>query len=153
MQFSTITAILASLALTATAAPSPNANTNAGPGARAAAAAIEKRYVTGQCGVHITQYQKNEGPGGDTSKYRFDVTIKDAAGGVIGGVQTATIDDGGSLAVSSELPYQFIVSVGNVDEDSVSFAYAGQSFSSSSGQCGFGGYEDGNRDGDCGFSC
>lgn len=151
MQFSIITALLASLALTATAAPSPNIN--AGPGARAAAAAIEKRYVTGQCGVHITQYQKNEGPGGDTSKYRFDVTIKDAAGGVIGGVQLAGIEDNGSLAVSSELPYQFIVGVGRVDEDPVSFAYAGQSFSSSSGQCGFGGYEDGNRDGDCGFSC
>lgn len=39
-------------------------------------------YLPGSCGVHVTQYQKNEGPAaangvGGTSNYRFDITLFD----------------------------------------------------------------------------
>ncbi|KAI1174314.1 hypothetical protein F4777DRAFT_554623 [Nemania sp. FL0916] len=107
-------------------------------------------YVPGQCTMHVTQYQKNEnGVGG---AYQFDVRIMDAIGALVGGVNRLSVIDFASASVSSELPYQVVISVGSVDSDEVRFAYAGAAFSSSSG-CSTGGYEDGNRDMDCGFPC
>lgn len=50
---------------------------------------VEKRYVPGQCGVHVTQYQRNEdGAGGD---YTFDVRIYDAIQATIGGTNDLAI--------------------------------------------------------------
>ena len=74
----------------------------------------------------VVQYQKNEGPG-DTSVYRFDVTVKDAYQNGIGEANTvpspATMD--GS---NSQLPSPLTITAGNVDSDPVSYAYAGQSW-------------------------
>ncbi|KAI2629217.1 hypothetical protein GGS26DRAFT_591886 [Hypomontagnella submonticulosa] len=110
----------------------------------------EKRYSGGQCGIHVTQYQKNEN--GVGSAYQFTVQIKDAIGDIIGGVDRQAIADRSSFGISSQLPAVLIVTAGSVDSDPVSFAYNGQSWSSSSG-CSTGGYENGNREMDCGFAC
>ncbi|KAI0596356.1 hypothetical protein F4775DRAFT_603977 [Biscogniauxia sp. FL1348] len=109
-----------------------------------------KRYTSGQCGVHVQQYQKNSnGVGGE---YEFTIIIKDAIGTQIGGVSMAPIADQSSYSVSSELPNQLVVSVASVDSDPVTFSYGGQIFSSSNG-CSTGGYDSGSRQMDCGFSC
>ncbi|TRX98102.1 hypothetical protein FHL15_000747 [Xylaria flabelliformis] len=109
-----------------------------------------RRFVSGGCNVHVTQWQKNEnGVGG---AYQFDVRVTDAIGAIIGGANRLTIGDFTSADVASQLPYLVVISAGAVDEDPVQFAYAGSQFSSSHG-CSTGGYEDGNRDMDCGFTC
>ena len=141
MQFTTtlITMTAAFIGLSA-AAPAP-------------AAALEERFVPGQCGVHVTQFQKNQnGVGAD---YKFEVIIKDAVGAIIGGDSGLVIPDFGSAPVSNEvggLPNQLVLTVGSVDADPVQFSYNGATFSSSNG-CSTGGYENGDREMDCGFAC
>ena len=114
------------------------------------APAAEKRYVGGQCGIHVVQYQKNEnGVGG---QYQFDVQIKDGVGAILGGVRGKAVADRSSIGITSQLPKVLILTAGSVDSDPVSFAYNGQTWSSSSG-CSTGRYDSGNRDMDCGFTC
>ncbi|KAI0448888.1 hypothetical protein F5B21DRAFT_79788 [Xylaria acuta] len=109
-----------------------------------------RRFVPGQCGVHVTQWQKNEnGVGAD---YQYDVTIVDAVGQGVGGAVRLSVPDYQSGDVYSQLPYTLVITSGAVDSDPVQFAYAGYVFSSSAG-CSTGGYENGNRDMDCGFGC
>jgi len=135
MQFTT-TILAAALALSASALPSNNA----------------KRYVPGWCGMHIQQYQIGEGPG-DTSQYRLTIELFDANHAPLGGVNTANVPDGGSVDVGSALPNVYIAAVAYVDSDPVLFAYGGQKFDSSSPQCSMGEYDNGSRQGDCGFTC
>ncbi|KAI0438473.1 hypothetical protein F4803DRAFT_97989 [Xylaria telfairii] len=112
--------------------------------------AASKRYVSGSCSMHVTQWQKNEnGVGGS---YEFDIVIKDAIGAIIGGVNRLAIENFSSEGVTSELPYVLVVSTGGVDSDPVQFAYAGGHFSTSDG-CSTGGYDSGRRQMDCGFHC
>ncbi|KAI1373991.1 hypothetical protein F4677DRAFT_427844 [Hypoxylon crocopeplum] len=115
-----------------------------------AAPVIEERYVGGACGIHVTQYQKNEL--GIGSEYEFDVQIKDAVGAILGGTNHQAVADRSSAYITSELPYGLILTTGSVDSDPITFAYAGQTWSSSSG-CSTGAYSGGNRDMDCGFTC
>ena len=136
MHFTTTAILTTALALSASALPSVN-----------------KRYVPGWCGAHIQQFQKNEGPGPNTADYRFTIELKDANGAPIGGANTAPVANGQSLDIDSELPDVFVVTAGFVDNDPVTFAYAGQHWDSSSSQCSFGAYDSGSRQGDCGFTC
>ncbi|KAH8165071.1 hypothetical protein CIB48_g3210 [Xylaria polymorpha] len=109
-----------------------------------------RRYVPGACGIHVTQWQKNEnGVGGD---YQYDIQIFDAVGEGIGGASRLDVADYQSGGVYSQLPYTLVVTSGAVDSDPVGFAYAGYVFSSSSG-CSTGSYDGGNREMDCGFAC
>ena len=136
MYFATTTAIItAALAVTASAAPS-----------------MEKRYAKGWCGVHVQQFQKNEG-NGDTSNYRLSVELYDANKAPLNGTNATPVPDGASLDLDSPLPAVFITRVGYLDDDALSFAYNGQEFNSGSPQCIFGGYGGGSRQGDCGFTC
>ena len=119
---------------------------------------VDIGHYPGYCGVHITQYQKNEGPSAaapssGTSDYRFDITLRDAQGENIGGLAYADGPTGTAINVDSKLPYVFEVTAGSVDDDPVSFAYAAQKWTSKDGQCDFGKYDSGSRNGDCGFSC
>ncbi|KAI0132943.1 hypothetical protein BJ170DRAFT_730966 [Xylariales sp. AK1849] len=112
-------------------------------------------YVPGWCGVHVTQYQKNEGPGGNTADYRFDVTLYDANQEEIGSASLLDVPSGQTRGVDSALPFVFEITAGNVDNDAVLMAYAGQNFGSNDQEhhCNFGKYDSGSRNGDCGFSC
>ncbi|KAI8961303.1 hypothetical protein F5Y11DRAFT_326528 [Daldinia sp. FL1419] len=132
MQFSTILSIAAFVGLSI------------------AAPAHEKRYIAGRCGIHVIQYQKNEH--GVGANYRFDIRIVDAGGNTVGLDNGHDIPNFSSAAISSELPYQLIVTTGSVDNDPVQFSYAGYTFSSSTG-CSTGKYDGGNREMDCGFGC
>ncbi|KAI4129290.1 MAG: hypothetical protein LQ338_002299 [Usnochroma carphineum] len=115
-------------------------------------------YYPGNCGVHLQQYQKNEGnpaTNGNqaTSDYRFTVFLKDANGEAVGEVAYYDAPGGQGVDVDGELPLVFIVTAGNVDDDPVSFAYGDQKWDSHSQQCSVGGYDSGSRQLDCGFSC
>ncbi|KAI0539460.1 hypothetical protein GGR58DRAFT_464364 [Xylaria digitata] len=111
-------------------------------------------YVPGKCYMHVTQWQKNEnGVGND---YEYDVRLKDAIKGPIGGVDHMAIPSSQTGKVvggkDSQLPYDMIISSGAVDKDPVHFAYAGYKFSSSKG-CHTSGYKKGKRNIDCTFHC
>lgn len=109
-------------------------------------------YQPSNCGLHFVQYQKNEGPGDDTSQYRYDLTILDANGMTIG--SQSLIEGGGS--VGSALPYTVTISSGATDDDPVSFAYGSDSWDTSNSgyhECSVGVYDSGSRQGDCGFTC
>ena len=84
------------------------------------------RRLTHSSIFSVVQYQKNEGPGADTSVYRFDVHIKDAYQTTIG--EVTTVPDPAS--VGSALPHQLLVRGGNVDLDPVQFNYTGQTWAS-----------------------
>ncbi|KAI0101021.1 hypothetical protein GGR51DRAFT_575141 [Nemania sp. FL0031] len=110
----------------------------------------ERRYVSGACGIHVTQWQKNEN--GVGAAYQYDVIIKDAIGESVGGASRLAIGDFQASTVFSQLPYGLVITSGAVDSDPVGFAYAGYQFSSSVG-CSTGAYDGGNREMDCGITC
>ena len=117
---------------------------------------LAKRFAHGSCGVHVTQYQKNEGPsdsGSGNSEYRLDVTLKDALQDVVGSVNLLSLRGGHFGDIDSQLPYVFEVEVGANDDEPVRFKYAGQAWASGGPQCSVGGFAGGNRDMDCGFTC
>ena len=118
-----------------------------------AATTMEKRYNSGWCGVHITQYQKNEKDSGNNPQYQLEITLYDALKANIGGAVTTPVTPSAPLDVDSQLPDVFEVTVGFVDSDPIQFHYGGQFWESTGGQCSFGGFQNGNRDGDCGFTC
>lgn len=112
-------------------------------------------FDPGWCGVHITQYQKNEGPGLDTENYRFDVILYDSDQELVGELELLSIPSGETQQVGSTLPYTFGVTAPDTDDDAVYMSYNGQSWGSNDQghQCNFGAYDSGTRNGDCGFSC
>lgn len=116
---------------------------------------LAKRFASGWCGVHVTQYQRNEGPtnGGGNNDYRLTVTLYDALQDSIGGVTLLDAAGGTFEGVDSQLPYVFDVEVGATDPQPVRFQYNGQAWSSADGQCSVGGYDSGSRNIDCGFNC
>lgn len=117
---------------------------------------LAKRYASGWCGVHVTQYQKNEGPA-DTptgnSEYRLTVSLYDALQDSMGGAPLLEATGGVYEDVDSALPDVFEVEVGANDAQPVLFLYNGQAWSSNDGQCSVGGYNGGSRNMDCGFNC
>ncbi|KAL9099814.1 MAG: hypothetical protein Q9163_004737 [Psora crenata] len=113
-------------------------------------------YNPGNCGVHVVQYQKNEGKPdstGGTTNYRFDIQISDGQLEPVGELDYADAPGGQGVDVDSALPYVLVVTAENVDDDPVRFAYAAQTWDSSSGQCSVGKYDSGSRQMDCGFPC
>ncbi len=117
---------------------------------------LEKRYVPGWCGVHVTQYQKNEDPAGSdggTSEYRLDVSLSDNIQDPIGSVSHLSVPGGVYEGIDSQLPDVFEVEVGGADGQPVFFMYNGQAWDSGDSQCSMGGYNGGSRQMDCGFSC
>lgn len=114
-----------------------------------AAGAIAARQ--GQCGVHVTQWQKNQnGVGGD---YQYDVRIYDSLGRTVGGDDRVAIPDLGSHNFPLDgQSTPLVITSGTVDSDPISFTYGGDQWLSSS-RCSVGAYDSGNRDMDCGFGC
>ncbi|KAL8859796.1 MAG: hypothetical protein Q9178_003628 [Gyalolechia marmorata] len=110
-------------------------------------------YAKGQCGVHITHYQI---PKGD-DKYYLEAQLKDAYGFQIGHLDKTDATE--PVDVFSALPSVLVITAAkpgsSEDPDSapLQFAYGADSWSSDDERCKFGGYEDGNREGDCGFAC
>lgn len=111
--------------------------------------------ATGWCGLHVTQYQKNEGPGLNTENYRFSVTIRDAKQVIVGDEEYLSIPSGMTTQLGTKpLQYTLGLTAPNVDADPIAFAYAGQTWDTNdSSHCKMGKYDNGKREGDCGFTC
>ena len=109
----------------------------------------------GWCGVHVKQYQKNEGPGMTPEHYRYTVNIKDATGKPIGEHDLVPIPSGEEREFDSLLPKPFKIYSPDVDSDAIWMHYGDQHFTSNDQphHCNFGKYDNGKREGDCGFSC
>lgn len=112
---------------------------------------LSPRFVGGTCAFHVTQHQKNEfGMGND---YQYDVRIFDSIQEIIGGINALSIPNLQFANIDSQLPNALVITSGLIDADPITFDYAGQQFDAGSSQCSIGGYDSGNRDGDCSFSC
>lgn len=112
-------------------------------------------FTPGWCGVHVTQYQKNEGDENLSGEYESTITITDAGGSKVG---EANKEPNGEpvIVVDSSLPNRLLVDAsGKVDSDPVQFWYADQYWDSNSqaNKCKVGSYDSGHRDMDCGFNC
>ncbi|KAL8672889.1 MAG: hypothetical protein Q9168_002673 [Polycauliona sp. 1 TL-2023] len=109
----------------------------------------------GWCGVHIIQYQKNEGPGLNTENYRLDVSLYDNDQEFIAEGDLLGIPSGQRQQVGCPLALTFGVTAPNVDGDAVYMSHNGQRWGSNDQDhhCGFGVFDDGKRKGDCGFTC
>lgn len=85
----------------------------------------------------------------------MDVTLFDSNEDKIGEVLGADAPAGKAVEVTGKLPHVMLVTAQKVDEDPVLFSYAGENwaYADAAHQCNFGGFESGNREGDCGFSC
>ena len=117
---------------------------------------LAKRFASGWCGVHVVQYQKNEGPANTpngNADYRLDVALYDALQDSMGGVTDIDAPGGQFENVESQLPFVFGVEVGAQDADPVRFQYNGQAWDSTAGQCSRGSYDSGSRSMNCGFNC
>ena len=90
-------------------------------------------YAPGWCGLHVTQYQKNEGPAatngaGGTSNYRLDVEIFDANQNSIDKVTLQDAPSGKGVTVQGKLPTTLSVTAQNTDSDALLFSYNGQNW-------------------------
>lgn len=105
--------------------------------------------------MHIRQHQKNEGDGLNIENYRFDLRLFDSDQELVADYELVSIPSGQTHHFGSTLPTTFGITAPNVDDDPVDMHYNGQNWGSydQEHQCKFGGYDDGHRDGDCGFTC
>lgn len=136
----------------------PNCNDENGPipdKSSGPASPSSLKYAPGWCGLHVTQYQKNEPDSNPTGNYLLSITIFDAEQQQIGHVEKADAPSGQSVNLDSALPWVLITTAQNVDDDAVLFDYADQHWGSNDQEhhCNFGAYDSGKREGDCGFSC
>lgn len=114
-------------------------------------------YATGWCGVHIRQYQKNQGKGSDndTPNYEIQVTFKGSDGKPIAGPDALLPAPSGTPVTITGMVKPFTVTAGAKDSDPLAMSYGGQSWDSNDKtHCGsVSKYKSGHRDMDCGFTC
>ncbi|KAL9064457.1 MAG: hypothetical protein Q9161_008865 [Pseudevernia consocians] len=92
------------------------------PPSSTGSATLAKRFASGWCGVHVVQYQKNEGPTNTpngNADYRLDVNLADALQDPVGGVSSIDAPGGQFEDIDSQLPFVFEVEVGAQDADPV----------------------------------
>lgn len=129
----------------------PNTNPASGP----SATTYNDSNDNGGCGLHIRQYQMNEGSTNGYSNpnpyYALELTLYDADGTFIG-YQSMSYPSNGVVTVQGVLPYQLIATSGTDDSQPLSLAYAGSTWDSESDGCGgMSDFNFGFRDGDCSF--
>lgn len=121
-------------------------------------------YTGGWCGMHVTQYQKNEPGFSSTSNnpnYILSVCIYDAKQvrlnqfpGEKGCGQFVALT-GQAEAIDTALPHLMYVTVGPVDDSPLLFTYGDQDWGSNdqAHRSNWGAYDSGKREGDTGFRC
>ncbi|KAJ3806193.1 hypothetical protein F5876DRAFT_69156 [Lentinula aff. lateritia] len=83
---------------------------------------------SGNCGIHLYQYQKNEKRSNPTNHYTLVVVIKDAAGIVVGFEGNG--DTSKPVLVHSQLPLALQITAGEKDSSPLSFTYGKDSWKS-----------------------
>ena len=121
-------------------------------------------FTGGWCGMHVTQYQKNE-PGDcstcNSPDYILSVCIYDANQVLLNqypgedGCGQFVALKGQPQAIDTALPNLMYVTVGAVDDDPLLFTYGNQDWGSNDQphHSNWGAYDNGKREGDTGFSC
>ena len=100
-------------------------------------------YHDGWCGVHVDQYQRNEGNAiNPLNNYQLSISINDANGIQVGQATKQSAANALSI-VDSALPFNLVVFPGSSDDDTVKFWYSDQYWNSST--CGVGSYDHGMR--------
>jgi hypothetical protein len=107
-----------------------------------------KGYAPGQCGIHVTQYQK---PDPSKDPYSYDAKIFDANQNEIG--NTGGKQPGPILVVNSKLPMGLTITARAVDTDALHFGYDGVMWDGVAPSCSVGKFDNGKRVMDCGFNC
>lgn len=122
-------------------------------------AATTPTYATGQCRVHIEQFQKNEPHSNPTGDYELDVTIysgNEAAPPLFNSGQLP-FPEGKNISVKGLVsPLTIMVPIGCLDSWGINMAFAGQSWvTNATDQCNAkpNNYDSGHRDFDCDFDC
>lgn len=139
--------------------PTQFVNTYSKAAAAAPTTAPTPNYATGVCGMHITQYQRNEKDSNPTNDYQLEVNVKDAKGAEAANLPKMSAPQDKPLTMNG-LKTPMTIRLGGYKDDKakgedsvIYFAYDGQNFDTESLKCHKGGYEDGNRDMDCNFNC
>lgn len=108
-------------------------------------------YAPGRCRVHFTQYDVPE----DGNAFTLEAQIFDGADNQIG-MQTK-IDGSRVVEVTSKLPNPVMITLDSPKKEAskgiIEFEYGPAMWNHENGRCDLGGFEDGNRDGDCWFDC
>ncbi|KAJ3912071.1 hypothetical protein F5877DRAFT_72700 [Lentinula edodes] len=107
---------------------------------------------SGNCGIHLYQYQKNEKRSNPTNHYTLVVVIKDAAGTIVGFEGNG--DTSKPVLVRSQLPLALQITAGEKDSSPLTFTYGKDTWKSNvKSHCTVGSYASGSRQMDCGFQC
>ncbi|KAL8689996.1 MAG: hypothetical protein Q9218_004459 [Villophora microphyllina] len=156
----TIDSPLPNPAVKAYPGPTPFVNTYSKAAPAAPTAAPTPTFAGGVCGMHITQYQRNEKDSHTGNNYQLEINVKDAKGAEAANLPKMDAPQDVPLPPMNGLKGPMIIRLGGYvndkskGEDSVIyFDYDGQKFDTQSLKCHKGGYEDGNRDMDCNFNC
>ncbi len=113
------------------------------------------KYATGNCRVHITQYQKHEGDENPTGTYNIAAVIFDAKDHPIAELGQVPAPQEKWVEVLG-LQYKFLITANATDDQSLVCNYHGLNFTMDGSTCGdknIGAYDSGNRNMDCGFKC
>ncbi|PGG96126.1 hypothetical protein AJ79_09723 [Helicocarpus griseus UAMH5409] len=114
----------------------------------------KKPWTGGQCGIHIIQYQKNQKAHKTGKDFQFDIEVFDGRQKSMGGVKKKKAPNGKKFNVKSKLPHLVVVTAHAFDDSAIDFAYAGAKWNSKQKKlCKMGKYDNGRRQGDCGFPC
>lgn len=119
--------------------PTTGAGTVTGTPASSTAASTPT-YVTGQCGVHITQYQKNENETNPSDSYELDVTLysgnKTQGALPLFNSGQLPFPDGKNISIKGLVsPFTIVVPEGCFDTWGINMAFAGQWWVTNSTQC------------------
>ena len=110
-------------------------------------------YMPGVCGVHVTQYQRNEKKVNPSPNYTLNITVTDSRGQTIGQVKFADAPNGVQVNVKSSLPKVLSARALSQDDDPILFNYGDHSWNTATKDCKVGKYDSGKREMDCGFKC
>ncbi|KAH8802307.1 hypothetical protein DL96DRAFT_766580 [Flagelloscypha sp. PMI_526] len=110
----------------------------------------QEPFASGECGMHVTQFQK---PDPSKDDFKLDIQLFDAAQTLIGASGTQEAPANVGIDVFSSLPNVMIVIAQNADPDPIKFSIGEQTFDSNAAQCSVGRYDSGKRQMDCRFTC
>ena len=117
----------------------------------------QSTFAPGWCTLHMIQYQKNQADIGNA--YAFSLVLKDNDKKIIGQITKQPLEGTapGVLNMPSNLPYMLVLKTRDADDDWVQFEYSADRWNTNpedyGGRCTSGGFENGNRESDCGFQC
>ncbi|KAJ3723841.1 hypothetical protein C8R42DRAFT_472623 [Lentinula raphanica] len=107
---------------------------------------------SGNCGLHVYQYQMHEKSVNPVGHYTVVAIVKDAAGLVVGFEGDGNASAG--TLVHSQLPNPLRIKAGTTDSAPLMFGYGKDIWKSDNkARCKVGSYDGGSRQMDCSFKC